>query len=172
MRRVRRYRVVRPTDRPYLRCATAQLQPVTTFCTSSSRADTARTRRRCIRLCARSRSAPRARRAAGARHGKPSHRPAVVARPGEGGAHYAEPPPPASSPLPRPGPPGPSGGLICGHCISLWQIATSGGAGRTGSKRLDPGAPATPRLAIAGRPEEACRRRRAPPSPSHAHASF
>ena len=41
------------------------------------------------------------------------------------------------------------------HC---GEQVTSGGAGRIGSKRLDPGAPATPRPAVAGRPEEACRR--------------
>ena len=46
------------------------------------------------------------------------------------------------------------------------EVVSSGGAGRIGSKRLDPGAPTTPRPAIAGRPEEACRKGHTPPSPS------
>jgi hypothetical protein len=41
-----------------LPCQTDFRQPLRTFRTSSSCADTARTRRRCIRLCARTRSAP------------------------------------------------------------------------------------------------------------------
>jgi hypothetical protein len=65
---------------------------VRTFCTVLSRADTARTRRRLLRLCARCRFAPRARRAARARHGGPDVLLSWL-RPEEGGAHYAEPPP-------------------------------------------------------------------------------
>jgi hypothetical protein len=75
---------------------------LSTFCTSSSRADTARMRRRLLR----SALAPSARRAARARHEGP-----VVTlqwfAPGDGGANCAE-PPPGSSPLARPDPSGPS----------------------------------------------------------------
>jgi hypothetical protein len=116
---------------------------VRTFCTSSSRADTARTRRRLLRLCARSRSAPRARRAAGARHG------VVVVpwlRPGEGSAHFAE-PPPSVKPAACPDPSGPSAHRSLSSDHRRGERVMSGGAGRIGSKRLDPGA-----IRLLGRP--------------------
>jgi hypothetical protein len=53
--------------------------------------------------------------------------------------------PPASSPLPRPDPPGPSVHESLGGDRHRGKSVKSGGAGRIGSKRLDPGAPATPR---------------------------
>jgi hypothetical protein len=59
--------------------------------------------------CARCRFAPRARRAAGARHG------VVVVPwlgPREGSAHCAEPPPPSVQPAARPDPTGPSAEMI------------------------------------------------------------
>ena len=126
-----------------------------TFCTVSSRADTARTRRRCIRLCARSRFAPRARRAAGARQGGPVVDVAVVAS-GRGRRGLCGAAPPASSPLPRPGSSRPSDARSLSASRHRGQWVTSGGPGRIRSKRLDPGAPTTPRPAIAGRPV-ACR---------------
>ena len=96
---------------------------------------------------ARSRFAPRARRAAGARHG------VVVVLwlcPGEAGAHCAE--PPSVKPAARPDPSGPSAHPSIGSDRHRGQWVTSGGAGRIGSKRLDPGAPTTPGPAVAGRP--------------------
>jgi hypothetical protein len=60
--------------------------------------------------------------------------------------------PPASSPLTRPDPSGPSAHPSIGSDHHRGKRVTSGGAGRTRSKRLDPGAPTTPRPAIAGRP--------------------
>jgi hypothetical protein len=76
--------------------------------------------------------------------------------------------PPSVQPATRPDPASPSaGGLVSREC-DAGEWVTSGGAGRIGSKRIDPGAPATPRPAIAGRPG-ACRRGHAPPSPSIRH---
>jgi hypothetical protein len=151
------------------------------FCTVSSWTETARTRRRCIRLCARSRSAPRARRAAGARHGpdravavrnnvvthcdervtrdavdpptRQRHGPSVEvgSPPGRGGAHCAE-PPPSVKPAARPDPSGPPAHRPLSSDRHCGKSVTSGGAGWIGSKRLDPRAPATPRPVVAGRP--------------------
>jgi hypothetical protein len=60
--------------------------------------------------------------------------------------------PPGVKPAARPDPPGPSARRsLSGDCLGGKWVA-SGGAGRIGSKRLDPGAPTTPRPAIAGRP--------------------
>jgi hypothetical protein len=104
---------------------------------------------------ARFRCAPRARRAAGARHGRPDVTPAVVAS-GRGRRALCGAAPPASSPLRvpiRPAPPG-TDRLSSDHHRS--KRVTYGGAGRIGSKRLDPGAPTSPRPAAAGRPG-ACR---------------
>jgi hypothetical protein len=53
--------------------------------------------------------------------------------------------PPASSPLTRPDPSGPSAHRSLGSDRHCGKRVTSGGAGWIGSKRLDPGAPATPR---------------------------
>jgi hypothetical protein len=108
-----------------------RLRSVRTFYTSSSRANTARTHRRLLRPALA--PAPRARRAAGARHSWPV-------------------------------------GCSFGGDRHRGKWVTSGGAGRIGSKRLDPGAPTSPRPAIAGRPR-ACRRSRAPPSPSFTTAT-
>jgi hypothetical protein len=73
-----------------------------TFCTSSSRADTARTRRRCIRPALAAAYAPRARRAAGARHdttrGLGTGR-VVVVTSGRGRRALCGAAPPTSSPL-------------------------------------------------------------------------
>jgi hypothetical protein len=94
----RRPRICRFTVRCRSEATTPAFRAVRTFFTSSSRADTVRTRRRCIRLCARSRSAPRARRAAGARHEDPAstHQ---WSPPGQGGAPLCGAASPASSPL-------------------------------------------------------------------------
>jgi hypothetical protein len=83
--------------------------------------------------CARSRFAPRACRAAGARPG------VVVVLwlcPGEAGAHCAE--PPSVKPAARPDPSGPSAHPSIGSDRHRGQWVTSGGAGRIGGKRLDP----------------------------------
>ena len=50
-------------------------------------------------------------------------------------------------------------------------VASGRGAGRIGSERLDPGAPATPRTAIAGRPKDLPQMTRAPPSPSNCNTA-
>lgn len=63
----------------FRRCSS--VRSMRTFCRVSSRADTARTRRRLLRLALA--PAPRARRAAGARHGRPDMKPAGVT-PGKG----------------------------------------------------------------------------------------
>ena len=127
------------------------LLAVRTFCTVSSRADTARTRRRLLRLCARSRFAPRARRAAGARHSWPGcGRCGGCVREREARIMRSRPP--------NVKPAGASRSVRPLRACSLrrdrhgGKRVTSGGAGRIGSKRLDPGAPAAPRPAIAGRP--------------------
>jgi hypothetical protein len=108
---------------------------------------------------ARSRFAPRARRATRARHGVCGC--AVVAS-GRGSAHYAEPLPQRPSPLGVPIRPAPPQGRSLSSDHHRGNRVTLGGAGRIGSKRLDPGAPTTPRPASAGRPR-ACRRARASP---------
>jgi hypothetical protein len=134
-----------------------------TFCTSSSRADTARTRRRfppAMRsLPLRSASAPGGWRAT---RGPGSNPPVVT--PGQGGAHCAE-PPPSVKPAARPDPAGPSAGPPLSSSHAGGKRVRYGGASGTRSKRLDPGAPTAPRPAIAGRPG-ACRKWRAPPLPS------
>ncbi len=123
---------------------------------------------------ARYRSAPRARRAAGARHE------VVIVPwlpPGQGGAHCAEPPPQRQARCAsRSGQPLRGSIVTSDRHRDEWVM--SGGAGRIGSKRLDPGAPAAPRPALpAG---GACRRKHAPPCPSksqlllcsHIHPKF
>jgi hypothetical protein len=60
--------------------------------------------------------------------------------------------PPSVKPATRPDPPGPSAHRSLGSDRHRGKWGKSGGAGRIGSKRLDPGAPTTPRLALpAGR---------------------
>jgi hypothetical protein len=120
---------------------------VMTFCTISSRADTARTRRRCIRLCARSASLlERAGRLA-----RDTVDPAMDVerlRPGEGGANCAESPPQRQARCA-------SRSVRPLHWVNHWvaivyrgKRVRFGGAGRIGSKRLDPGAPTTPQPAL------------------------
>jgi hypothetical protein len=77
-------------------------------------------------------------------------------RPGEGDANCAE-PPPSVKPAARLDPSGPSERQSWGCDRHRGKWVRSGGAGRIGSKRLDPGAPTTPRPTIAGRPG-ACHR--------------
>jgi hypothetical protein len=60
--------------------------------------------------------------------------------------------PPSVKPAARPDPPGPSAHRPLSSDRHRCEGVTSGEAGRIGSKRLDAGAPATPRPAIAGRP--------------------
>jgi hypothetical protein len=126
---------------------------VRTLCTSSSRADTARTRRRYIRPALAAASLrERAGRLArdtelwlccdGVREREAR---IVRSRPPQGQARCAS---RSVRPLRA---------SIVEQRSSPWHAGTSGGAGRIGSKRLDPGAPTTPRPAIAGRPG-ACRK--------------
>jgi hypothetical protein len=72
---------------------------------------------------------------------------------------------PSAKPAARPDPSGPSAHQSLGIRHHRGKRVTSGGARRIGSKRFDPGAPTSPRPAVAGGPG-ACRRGRAPPSPS------
>jgi hypothetical protein len=117
-----------------------------------------------LRLCARSRFAPRARRAAGARHEDPVEDMPWL-RPGEGGADCAEPPPQRQAryrvPI-RPAPP---------H-IDRWAVivtVVSGsrreGLDGSGVNGLTPGPLRLLGRLSPGRPG-ACRRSHASPSPS------
>jgi hypothetical protein len=65
--------------------------------------------------------------------------------------------PPSVKPATRPDPSGPSAHPSLDNDRHRGNSVTFGGAGRIGSKRLDPGAPTTPRPAVAGRPK-ACRK--------------
>jgi hypothetical protein len=142
-----------------------QLTPVRTCCTSSSRADTARLDDACSgqrSLPLRSASAPGGSRATrgygsdvvGSGRGRRALCGAAPQRP----ARYAS---RSARPLPT---------TIRSADRRRGKRATSGGAGRSGSKRLDPGAPTTPRPAIAGRPR-ACRRYTRLPLPPFSIAS-
>jgi len=126
---------------------------VRTFYTTSSRADTARTRRRLLRPALA--PAPLRERAGRlARDTVTRMIDVVVVASGTARRALCGAAPPASSPLRVPIRPALCASLV-GDCpLNDWGTC---GAGRIGSKRLDPGSPATPRPAIAGRPG-ACRR--------------
>jgi hypothetical protein len=126
---------------------------VRTFYTSSSRADTARTRRRLLRPAL----APAPLRERAGRLARDTG--LWLCRGGvrEREARIVRSRPPSVKPAARPDPTGPSVHRSFGGDRRRGMQVTSGGAGRIGSERLDPGAPTTPRPAVAGRPG-ACRR--------------
>jgi hypothetical protein len=118
--------------------------PVTTFCTSSSRADTARTRRRLLRPAL----APASLRERAGRLARDTGCGYVRERE----ARIVRSRPPSVQPAPRPDPSDPSVHPSLGSDRRCGKWATSGGAGRIGSKRLDPGPLRLLGPALPGRP--------------------
>jgi hypothetical protein len=135
---------------------------VRTFCTASSRADTARTRRRFLRPAL----APAPLRERAGRLARDTVGPVWTLQwlsPGEGGAHFAE-PPPSVQPAARPDPSGPSVRRFWVVVVTVPSWSHSEGPDGSGVNGLTPG-PLRLLGRLSGRPE-ACRGLRAPPSPS------